>query len=234
MKHGDEEVESDKTSAAVPTLGPTTWPPEQLRHEADPQPYDPFMVAEHGADTREPTLSSISQKMDAMLSMLSMLIPAAPRNRRCEQALKPTQPQSTGLEDGYEVGTLKKWIEESGFGFATVGSQTIFVHAASVRGPPLRVGDKVVMQLIDDPSHGEHRVKSVESWRETSYYAHRAKTQAANAAEAAVKAARAAQDRFEDAGIAMIREEVADLDPPPGLAAEQSRAEQTRAVCSSI
>ena len=48
MKHVMEAVSChpDKTSAAVPTLVLTTWPPEQLRHEADPRPYDPFMVAE--------------------------------------------------------------------------------------------------------------------------------------------------------------------------------------------
>ena len=61
-------------------------------------------------------------------------------------------------------------------------------------------------------------------WSRGARHAHRAKSQTASAAEAAATAAKVARDRFEDADIAMLREEVADLDAPPGLTAPTTAA----------
>jgi len=136
---------------------------------------------------------------------------------------------------GYTSGRVVKFFEDKGYGFITSEGETCFFHRSSIMiHQRLPLGSPVIFQVIRDIVQGGEKLKATAVYSEPDYKVHRVKTQAANAAEAAVKAARAAQDRFEDAGIAMIREEVADLDPPPGLAAEQSRAEQTRAGCSSI
>ena len=124
---------------------------------------------------------------------------------------------------GYTSGRVVKFFEDKGYGFITSEGETCFFHRSSIMiHQRLPLGSLVIFQVIRDIVQGGEKLKATAVYSEPDYKVHRVKTQAANAAEAAVKAARAAQDRFEDAGIAMIREEVADLDPPPGLAAEQS------------
>ncbi|HXP04091.1 MAG TPA: cold-shock protein [Stellaceae bacterium] len=62
------------------------------------------------------------------------------------------------------LGTVKKWIDERGFGFITPesGGQDVFVHFSALVGmTELREGQKITYEEEPDPRSGKQRATNV-------------------------------------------------------------------------
>ena len=145
-------------------------------------------------------------------------IPAVKHQKTIEtavQALKPERrPGLMHIEHDFSVGTMEKWFEDKAFGFSMSEGRQVFIHKTAVRGGNLRIGNPVVLRVIEDPFLGEGKFRVAEAWSEETHVADRAQQRAREAAEAATVAARPVQERIHEAEAASTR---AAILQPPGL-----------------
>ena len=100
--------------------------------------------------------------------------------------------------NGKCFGTVKKWIDDKGFGFISVKGRSVFCHMDRVVEQQwLRAGGEVWVKVVGDPGKGEGFWKAMEAWESSKWEVEQSRRKAQSAMDTATRASKIAFQSME-------------------------------------